>query len=46
MRYLKQWRVRPGAFLIEGPAAGQGAGLPGGKIQKFVLDPFKDLLEP
>jgi RHS repeat-associated protein len=36
MTSFTQWQIREGAMLIEGRAAAQGVGLPGGQIQKFV----------
>jgi len=36
MTSFTQWQIREGSMLIEGRAAAQGAGLPGGQIQKFV----------
>jgi hypothetical protein len=42
---FKQWRIRAGTVIIEGPAARQGPYPPGGKRQFFVLD-LEDLLEP
>ncbi|WP_371548858.1 DUF6531 domain-containing protein [Streptomyces sp. NBC_00554] len=44
--YLKQWKIRPGAPIIEGRVAPQGVGYPGGGKQTYVLDPDRDLLEP
>ncbi len=43
MTGIKQWQINPGTIFIEGRAAAQGAQYPGGQIQKFVLDPSKDL---
>ena len=43
MTGMAQWKIRPGAMLIEGQAAAQGVGLPGGQIQKFVPN-LNDLL--
>ena len=45
MTGITQWQIRPGATLIEGRAAAQGAGLPGGQMQKFVPN-LGDLLRP
>jgi hypothetical protein len=45
MGAFKQWRIRPGTVIMEGPAARQGPYLPGGKRQFYVFDP-EDLLEP
>ena len=45
MRFLKQWRIRPGTKVFEGPAAPQGLALPGGQTQKYILQ-LEDLLEP
>ncbi len=36
MTNFTQWQIREGSMLIEGRAAAQGAGLPGGQMQKFV----------
>ncbi|MEU5308760.1 DUF6531 domain-containing protein [Streptomyces sp. NPDC021562] len=44
--FLKQWKIRPGAPIIEGRVAEQGIGYPGGGKQTYVLDPDRDLLEP
>ncbi len=44
--YVKQWKIRPGARIIEGRVAPQGIGYPGGGMQTYVLDPNGDLLEP
>jgi len=38
MTGFKQWQIRPGATVIEGSTAAQGAYLPGRQIQKFILD--------
>ncbi len=38
MTKIQQWKVREGEPMIEGRAAGQGPCLPGGQIQKFVLN--------
>ena len=46
MSGLAQWQIRPGATIIEGQAASQGLGLEGGQLQKFMLNPGKDLLAP
>ncbi|MGL6159782.1 RHS repeat-associated core domain-containing protein [Microbulbifer sp.] len=46
MEGLKQWQIRPGATIIEGRAAAQGPNYPGGQIQKYILNPSTDLLEP
>jgi hypothetical protein len=46
MTKITQFGIRPGAMIIEGNAAPQGLGYPGGKVQKCVLDPMKDLLKP
>jgi hypothetical protein len=45
MSRFQQWQVRPGTLMIEGRAAAQGLGLPGGAWQKFVLN-TDDLLAP
>ncbi|MGV1826927.1 RHS repeat-associated core domain-containing protein [Agrobacterium vitis] len=44
MSEFKQWQISPGSMLIEGPAAPQGLGLPGGQIQKYIPN-LNDLLE-
>ncbi len=44
--HLQQWQIRPGADIIEGRVAPQGLGYPGGGQQTYVLDPYRDLLEP
>ena len=46
MSSLKQWKIRPNAWIIEGPAADQGLGYEGGQMQKYILDPENDLMEP
>ena len=45
MTDFAQWRIKPGTVLIEGRTTGQGAGLRGGHLQKFVLD-LEALLSP
>jgi RHS repeat-associated protein len=40
---FKQFQIRPGAAILEGPAAAQGPFLPGGQQQKFILDWKLDL---
>jgi RHS repeat-associated protein len=44
--FLKQWKIRPGAPIIEGRVGPQGVGYPGGGKQTYVLNPDRDLLEP
>ncbi|MGB9992953.1 RHS repeat domain-containing protein, partial [Massilia sp. SM-13] len=45
MTNVVQWQIRPGSLLIEGRAAAQGVGLPGGQVQKFV--PYvENLIKP
>ena len=44
MSGFRQFQIRPGSTILEGPAAAQGIYLPGGQIQKFILDWRKDLL--
>jgi hypothetical protein len=44
MTYLRQFRVRPGTTMLEGPAAPQGF-YPGGQIQRYILN-LDDLLDP
>lgn len=46
MSGFRQFQVRPGATILEGPAATQGALLPGGQTQKFILDWRADLISP
>ena len=45
MQFFKQWQIRPGTVILEGPAAAQGAYLPGGQTQQYILD-IDNLLEP
>jgi hypothetical protein len=45
MKWFKQFRIREGALIIEGRISSQGKGLPGGLIQKYILDPLRDLIE-
>ena len=45
MTKLKQWRIKEGTTILEGPAASQGNGLEGGQIQKYILN-LDSLLEP
>ena len=46
MTYLKQWRVKSGTIFIEGRVAPQGANYSGGGMQKYILNPQTNLLEP
>ena len=46
MSGFRQFQVRPGATILEGPAAAQGPLLPGGQTQKFILDWRSDLIRP
>ena len=46
MTYFQQWRIRPGSIFLEGRASAQGIGYPGGQVQKYVMNPEKDLLFP
>lgn len=41
MTNLSQWQIPQGTKYIEGRAAAQGVGYPGGQIQRYVLDPSK-----
>jgi hypothetical protein len=43
---FQQYQVRPGVWLIEGRVAPQGPYLPGGGVQKFILDWRNDLIAP
>ena len=43
---VKQWQITPGTTLLEGNAAAQGLGYPGGIVQKYILDPSTDLVRP
>jgi RHS repeat-associated protein len=45
MTNIAQFKVSPGATIIEGRASAQGAGLPGGQVQKYITD-LSDLLAP
>jgi len=38
MNKVQQWKIEPGTSMIEGRASAQGPCLPGGQVQKFVLD--------
>ena len=38
MNNIAQFKVKPGITIIEGKAAPQGLGLPGGQIQKYIND--------
>ena len=46
MSGFRQFQVRPGVTVLEGRAAAQGANLPGGQGQKFILDWRNDLIAP
>jgi RHS repeat-associated protein len=46
MSGFRQFQVRPGTTILEGPASAQGPYLPGGQTQKFVLDWKNDLFSP
>ena len=46
MAGFTQYQIRPGATFLEGTAAPQGPYLPGGQLQKFILDWRNDLLNP
>ena len=46
MSGFRQFQIRPGATILEGRAAAQGANLPGSQIQKFILDWRSDLMVP
>ncbi len=43
---FRQFQIRPGATVIEGRAAAQGPYLPGGQLQRFILDWRSDLINP
>ena len=38
MTNIAQFKVKSGTTIIEGNAAPQGLGLPGGQIQKYIND--------
>ena len=38
MTNIAQFKVKSGTTIIEGKAAPQGLGLPGGQIQKYIND--------
>ena len=38
MTNIARFKVKPGITIIEGKAAPQGLGLPGGQIQKYIND--------
>jgi RHS repeat-associated protein len=44
MSGFRQFQIRPGATILEGRAAAQGPYLPGGQMQKFILDWRSDLI--
>ena len=44
MTHFKQFQIRPGTIILEGPAARQGF-YPGGQIQKYIAN-LDDLLNP
>ena len=44
MTKFKQFQINPGSMLIEGNTASQGLYYPGGQLQKYILNPTKDLL--
>ncbi|MCH2074455.1 MAG: hypothetical protein MK130_06295, partial [Puniceicoccaceae bacterium] len=46
MTNFRQFQIRPGATIIEGPAASQGLYYPGGQVQKYILNPSTDLIAP
>ena len=46
MSGFRQFQIRPGTTILEGPATTQGHYLPGGQTQKFILDWGKDLISP
>ncbi|MCB9165205.1 MAG: VCBS repeat-containing protein [Flavobacteriales bacterium] len=45
MTSFTQWKIRPGATLLEGRAASQGLRLEGGQFQKFILNTELDLIK-
>lgn len=46
MSGFRQFKIRPGAIVLEGRTAPQGPYLPGGQVQKFVLNWREDLHLP
>ena len=38
MTNISQYKIKEGTTIFEGRASSQGLGLPGGKIQKYILD--------
>jgi hypothetical protein len=38
MTYISQFKIKEGTTIFEGRAPSQGLGLPGGKVQKYILD--------
>ena len=38
MIFLKQYQIRPGAMFLKGRASSQGPYLPGGQIQKYIIN--------
>ncbi len=45
MTNFTQFKINPGTTIIEGRAAAQGIGLPGGQVQKYILN-LDDLTTP
>jgi RHS repeat-associated protein len=45
MNKVQQWKIEPGEPMIEGRASSQGPSLPGGQVQKFILD-LNKLIKP
>ncbi|MDE3046672.1 MAG: RHS repeat-associated core domain-containing protein, partial [Verrucomicrobiota bacterium] len=46
MSGFRQFQIRPGTTILEGRTAAQGPYLPGGQIQKFVINWREDLFLP
>jgi len=45
MTGIQQWKIRPGALIIEGQTSPQGR-FGGGQVQKYILNPETDLINP
>jgi hypothetical protein len=46
MTGFRQFQITPGTPIIQGRAAAQGPYLPGGQVQKFILDWRTGLVQP
>lgn len=46
MSGFKQFQIRPGTTILEGRASSQGPYLPGGQVQKTIINWHEDLILP